>query len=181
MKTKAGGSKSAKADLYGDASFALEGMSAASRRGDSEAFERCYAMAERELPGDMPNKLPAIRQAFRKGNSSKVERAVSGLIQELLVLEMAQRRNSGGKSVKERTRTEPDGVEVIEGPRVNVDTNRYMAAHGKKPRGYGHWMFNIEGGIYEANGTYTEALKEAVRKFRATGAKPPVVNVEVLS
>ena len=26
---------------------------------------------------------------------------------------------------------------------VSVDTSKYEAVHGKKPRGYGHWEFRI--------------------------------------
>jgi hypothetical protein len=68
---------------------------------------------------------------------------------------------------------------------MKINTNTYFNSHGKNPRGFGHWMFEISGGRIEKmspsfksffgnplddnhvvrshTGTYTDAKQEMVR------------------
>jgi hypothetical protein len=40
-----------------------------------------------------------------------------------------------------------------------ISTRTYLASHGRTPRGYGQWMFELRGcgEIFTATGTYTQA------------------------
>jgi hypothetical protein len=42
-----------------------------------------------------------------------------------------------------------------------VSTRQYQASHGRSPRGYGQWMFELRGAgeIVTRTGTYTDARK----------------------
>lgn len=52
-------------------------------------------------------------------------------------------------------------------PAATVTTRQYVTSHGRAPRGYGHWMFelrNLPGQpptdhVVERAGTYTEAKR----------------------
>ena len=46
---------------------------------------------------------------------------------------------------------------------VLVDTSKYEAVHGKKPRGYGHWEFRIGNKIINLTGMYSICRKEAIK------------------
>jgi len=55
--------------------------------------------------------------------------------------------------------------------RIEVNTNNYYWAHGKNPRGYGRWMFEVisDGNGTETvahTGTYSEAKAEAMKVAR---------------
>jgi hypothetical protein len=59
---------------------------------------------------------------------------------------------------------------------IRVETNTFEASHGKKPRGYGHWMFEtcITGhGTPVLNagftGMYSEAKRTAIKWARSYG------------
>ena len=66
---------------------------------------------------------------------------------------------------------------------VYVETNSYVAAHGKNPRGFGGWWFLLltpnrqSFGEFNFTGLYGEAKKQAVAKAREVGAS----TVKVLS
>jgi hypothetical protein len=55
----------------------------------------------------------------------------------------------------------------------NINADKYEAVYGKKPRGYGMWLFCVERSVEEDgksnsrafNGTYTEARKQAIAYF----------------
>jgi len=47
---------------------------------------------------------------------------------------------------------------------VTVSTTEYEFAHGRKPRGYGLWVFYFAGGFAHIQGTYAEAKKQAKAK-----------------
>lgn len=69
-----------------------------------------------------------------------------------------------------------------------ISTN-YEFAHGRKPKGYGRWIFKITGtdneGSYlteqvEATGKLAEARRMAVREFKASSNRiKRIVRVEV--
>jgi hypothetical protein len=48
---------------------------------------------------------------------------------------------------------------------------KYEWTHGKKPRGNGTWMFDIDGKQFEHKGTYSEAEKAAKAEAKKTNAK----------
>jgi hypothetical protein len=62
---------------------------------------------------------------------------------------------------------------------IVVDTGCYYSSHLKKPKGRGGWMFQIGGHVNGEtvcfSGTYTESLKRAKERARATGAGTVVV------
>ena len=61
---------------------------------------------------------------------------------------------------------------------MRVNTNRYEAAHGKKPRGFGMWSFEHNAGyqkIVFATGNYSEAKKEAIKAAQEKGASEIIV------
>ena len=55
---------------------------------------------------------------------------------------------------------------------MRVETNEYFNAHGKAPRGFGGWWFQLldatrrDQGDFTFTGTYTEARKAAVAKAK---------------
>lgn len=55
---------------------------------------------------------------------------------------------------------------------MNVNTNKFEAAHGKKPRGRGCWMFELSGHLrggteeFMTGGTYAEAKQKAMQEAR---------------
>ena len=51
------------------------------------------------------------------------------------------------------------------------DTIKYVAAHGKAPKGYGFWVFWTPYGCREvvASGSLKEAKKTAIQKLKAQG------------
>ena len=73
---------------------------------------------------------------------------------------------------------------------MRTETTQFEASHGRKPRGFGNWFFEVVGtdgnGSFltvtvEASGRFTEAKSRAVREFkRDCGQVETVVSVEVL-
>ena len=49
---------------------------------------------------------------------------------------------------------------------MRVNTTDYEWTTGRKPRGYGHWAFEICGETYFFTGTYGAAKKQAIAKAR---------------
>jgi len=73
---------------------------------------------------------------------------------------------------------------------MTINTTKYEFSHGRKPRGYGQWMFEVLGsdgaGAYTTS-TYTVldwyrlAVHEAARRLkRECGAVKSVIEVTVL-
>lgn len=60
---------------------------------------------------------------------------------------------------------------------VNFNTNAYEFAHGKQPRGDGHWGFSAYASttIFWAQGSYTEAKRAARKHFAALDIDDVVV------
>jgi len=54
---------------------------------------------------------------------------------------------------------------------IRFSVNGYRFAHGKLPRGKGHWAFEFEGETYWFNGTYTEGKKFMAQKVKDKGLK----------
>ncbi len=56
---------------------------------------------------------------------------------------------------------------------IRVETNEFEGSHGKGPRGYGYWMFEIGGGVTVQttgfSGMYTEAKQMATKWARDHG------------
>lgn len=52
---------------------------------------------------------------------------------------------------------------------VRVSTRKYEASHGRLPRGWGRWAFQIGEQIEWFAGTYTEAKKLATKRARKAG------------
>jgi len=52
---------------------------------------------------------------------------------------------------------------------IEINTNEYQFAHGKKPSGYGHWAFIPEdfGEKFWCEGKYSDAKREAIKYARA--------------
>lgn len=74
---------------------------------------------------------------------------------------------------------------------VRTNTRQFEASHGRKPKGYGLWWFDVEAeglgwaerlGSCTATGTYTEAQRAATKHARALAADrvPEGVKVEAL-
>ncbi|MEW6657201.1 MAG: hypothetical protein AB1424_00945 [Thermodesulfobacteriota bacterium] len=59
---------------------------------------------------------------------------------------------------------------------VRVSTGQYEASHGRLPRGWGRWAFQIGEQIEWFAGTYTEARKLAIKQAQQEG----VSSIEVL-
>lgn len=59
---------------------------------------------------------------------------------------------------------------------MHVFTDAYVRSHGRTPRGRGAWMFEFRTGYgypavtFTANGSYTEAKKQAVAEARKSKA-----------
>jgi hypothetical protein len=45
-------------------------------------------------------------------------------------------------------------------------TDRYEFSHGKKPGGWGRWIFDCNGILFESTGYLTDAKKEAKKFYR---------------
>ena len=45
------------------------------------------------------------------------------------------------------------------------DTAKFEASHCRKPRGRGNWAFEAGGRMFWAQGTFTEARKQAAKFF----------------
>jgi len=56
---------------------------------------------------------------------------------------------------------------------IRTRTDKYLAAHGKPPKGSGAWLFWIGGQFYGPPGpcTYSQARKQAKEMARLRGAK----------
>lgn len=52
---------------------------------------------------------------------------------------------------------------------IEFQTTQYEFSHGKKPRGFGTWAFQITGQIFYATASYGEAKRQAAEKARAAG------------
>lgn len=73
---------------------------------------------------------------------------------------------------------------------METNTTRYEFAHGKKPSGYGMWIFKITGtdASYskytteqiQATGTFTDAKRAACREFKSLDSRiKHIVLIEV--
>ncbi len=74
-------------------------------------------------------------------------------------------------------------------PRPEFNTNQYVWAHGKAPRGRGSWAFqasstyraaDVYGEVVWVQGTYAEAKRQAVPLLTAANGRRPEF-VEVLT
>jgi hypothetical protein len=56
---------------------------------------------------------------------------------------------------------------------VEVNTNEYEFSHGRKPRGFGSWAFEVKGDVYwcKSSQTYTDAKREAMAEARRVNAR----------
>ncbi len=53
---------------------------------------------------------------------------------------------------------------------MRLETNEYEASHGKKPRGFGLWWFEINNEYHSVTGVYGAAIRQAAKIAKATGA-----------
>lgn len=55
--------------------------------------------------------------------------------------------------------------------KAEIRTDRYFAAYGKMPKGFGHWAFETEkrDKMYFYFGTYSEAKRLAAARAKAEG------------
>ena len=60
---------------------------------------------------------------------------------------------------------------------ARVDTDKFVASHGKKPSGRGLWLFDISGTQFSHNGSYGDAVKAAKKAATATKKTAPVITV----
>lgn len=58
---------------------------------------------------------------------------------------------------------------------VRVNTGKYEASWGKKPRGYGYWFFQIGSRKEAFTGNYGEVIKNAKAAARILGETEVVV------
>lgn len=49
---------------------------------------------------------------------------------------------------------------------IRVDTTAYQVSHGRKPRGWGLWMFTAESRMFQVTDYYRNAVAEAKRQVR---------------
>jgi hypothetical protein len=61
--------------------------------------------------------------------------------------------------------------------KVTVETNEFVRAHGKEPKGFGLWAFEIAGVQHHFTGTFSEAKRKARTAAYAVGA----TEIKVLS
>lgn len=70
------------------------------------------------------------------------------------------------------------------GVKTRIDPEKYMASHGKAPRGWGNWGFcpskawnteNYLSQVFWFTGTYGEAKRAAIAHFSAKGVLNAVV------
>jgi hypothetical protein len=52
-------------------------------------------------------------------------------------------------------------MEARSNTKVTVFTNQFVLSHGKQPRGFGSWAFNIHGEEFWHTGTFSEACAAA--------------------
>ena len=60
---------------------------------------------------------------------------------------------------------------------IEVKTNSFVNAHGRDPKGFGRWAFQIGDSIGWITDTYSEAVKVAKRSAQRQG----ITQIEVLS
>ena len=53
--------------------------------------------------------------------------------------------------------------------KVQVNTTEYEFSHGKKPRGFGQWVFFFGNVMFTYNGTYGDAKKAAMKTAKEQG------------
>ena len=53
---------------------------------------------------------------------------------------------------------------------IRVETSAYEASHGRKPKGYGGWWFEIAGEWASFTGTFTQAKGKAISLAQDRGA-----------
>lgn len=49
---------------------------------------------------------------------------------------------------------------------IEFRTGFFEYEHGRRPKGYGFWLFSFEGHEFGASGTYTDAKKKCVEYVR---------------
>ncbi len=64
---------------------------------------------------------------------------------------------------------------------IRVDTRQYEITHGKKPRGWGYWGFEINGEpSFWERGTFTEAKKRAYQRAKEYFKGQPITSMILL-
>lgn len=65
--------------------------------------------------------------------------------------------------------------------KARINTEQYEFANGKRPRGFGHWMFKIsEDGreeVITVIGTYTEAVTNLRVRLKGLGYRHPRIDL----
>lgn len=54
-------------------------------------------------------------------------------------------------------------MKTSDGMTIRVNTSQYEFSHGKQPRGYGHWAFEIGAETLFFSGNYGDAKRQAVQ------------------
>lgn len=54
---------------------------------------------------------------------------------------------------------------------IKIDESKYVNAHGKKPRGFGHWYFKANSETFFVIDIYSVAKAEARRRAADFGAR----------
>ena len=62
--------------------------------------------------------------------------------------------------------------------KVRVNNEIYKASHGKDPRGYGRWAFEIDGRETFITGTYKDARNKAIKMTKIVS--PTTYEIKVL-
>lgn len=72
--------------------------------------------------------------------------------------------------------------------KIEFNTRSYLLSHGRRPKGYGSWAFDLGGGpVFAPASTYTQAKKWAhsiaalVNEGRSRAGLGPVETIEVCS
>ena len=58
---------------------------------------------------------------------------------------------------------------------MRADTTQYQFSHGKQPRGYGRWAFEVGGETFFFTAHYSVAKKQAFEVARTRGERVVVV------
>jgi len=58
---------------------------------------------------------------------------------------------------------------------MRIEKNQYIFSHGKAPRGYGMWAFEVADREYFYTGNFAEAKKEAFKEARNQGVSEIVI------
>lgn len=58
---------------------------------------------------------------------------------------------------------------------MRADTNQYQFSHGRQPRGWGLWAFEVGGETFTYTGHYGEAKRAAFEFARSRGERVVVV------